>query len=275
MQESFIKLLALEDEMGRLPDWLVTATMNINHPEVLASLRPRETPYERPDVVMRIWEEIGTELKKDFFKRGVLGDVDAWAMVLEHQGRGAPHVHIVMWVAECPGKGSPEWLNKHNCAELPYPPPPDATGEAADQQRRLCDLVGKLMIHRCNDESPCMVDGRCSKRFPKQFSEQTVVGQGTYPIYRRRAPPGDDELPVDPNLGDDDQVQYRRRPPVPANTVALTPEERARYGNTVRRRVGNTEHEYDNSRVVPYNPSLLLKYEMHINVEYVLSLIHI
>jgi len=267
MQESFTKLLALENEMGRLPDWFVTCTMDINNPTVLESLRERETPYERPEVVMRIWEEIIAEVKKDLFKNGVLGKCEAWAMVLEHQGRGAPHVHIIMWVADCPGKGTAEWVNKYTSAEFPFPPPPTATGEAADQQRRLCDMVSKLMVHRCNDDGPCMVDGRCTKRFPKQFSEETVIGDGTYPAYRRRAPPEGDELPIQ-DLNED-LHQYRRRQPLPQDTVEMSPTQRARYGNTVRRRVGNVEYEFDNSRVVPYNPSLLLKYQMHINVEYV------
>jgi len=132
MQESFTKLLALENEMGRLPDWFITCTMDINNPTVLASLRERETPYERPDVVMRIWEEIISEVKRDLFKNGVLGKCEAWAMVLEHQGRGTPHVHIIMWVADCPGKGTAEWVNKYTSAEFPFPPPPSSTGEAAD-----------------------------------------------------------------------------------------------------------------------------------------------
>jgi len=42
--------------------------MDINNPTVLESLRPGETPYERPDVVMRIWEEISAEIRKDLFK---------------------------------------------------------------------------------------------------------------------------------------------------------------------------------------------------------------
>jgi len=170
MQESFTKLLALENEMGRLPDWFITCTMDINNPAVLESLRPHETPYERPDVVMRVWEEVCAEIKQDLFKNGVLGKCEAWSMVLEHQGRGAPHVHIVMWVADCLGKGTSDWVNNYTCAEFPFPSPPDAQGEAAIQQRRLCDLVSRLMTHRCNAESSCMVDGRCIKRFPKRFS---------------------------------------------------------------------------------------------------------
>lgn len=37
-----------------------------------------------------------------------------------------------------------------------------------------------------NPNSPCMVDGFCSKHYPKQFQEETVAGNDSYPIYRRR-----------------------------------------------------------------------------------------
>jgi formylmethanofuran:tetrahydromethanopterin formyltransferase len=53
--------------------------MNIKHDAVKDSLRPGETPYERPDIVMRVWEEYTAELKKDLFKKGVLGKCEAWA----------------------------------------------------------------------------------------------------------------------------------------------------------------------------------------------------
>ncbi len=72
MQESFTKLLALENEMGRLPDWFITCTMDINNPAVLESLRLHETPYERPDVVMRVWEEIVRGNQEGPIQNGVL-----------------------------------------------------------------------------------------------------------------------------------------------------------------------------------------------------------
>ena len=37
-----------------------------------------------------------------------------------------------------------------------------------------------------NPNSPCMVDGKCSKNFPKDFTKQTFAGCDGYPHYRRR-----------------------------------------------------------------------------------------
>jgi hypothetical protein len=55
---------------------------------------------------------------------------------------------------------------------------------------RLHDIVIKHMMHRLcgvlNRECPCMVDGACHFRYPRQFSETAQQGKDTYPIYRRR-----------------------------------------------------------------------------------------
>ena len=46
------------------------------------------------------------------------------------------------------------------------------------------------MVHgpcgHLNQSSPCMVDGSCSKNFPKQFCQNTVASDNGYPKYRRR-----------------------------------------------------------------------------------------
>jgi len=43
------------------------------------------------------------------------------------------------------------------------------------------------MLHGpCGDEkpnAPCMVDGKCSKKYPKEFNEQTVLTEDGYPQY--------------------------------------------------------------------------------------------
>ena len=34
--------------------------------------------------------------------------------------------------------------------------------------------------------SPCMIDGRCSKYIPKNFFEETTIDKDGYSLYRRR-----------------------------------------------------------------------------------------
>ncbi|XP_029448166.1 solute carrier family 52, riboflavin transporter, member 2 isoform X3 [Rhinatrema bivittatum] len=46
------------------------------------------------------------------------------------------------------------------------------------------------MIHgpceRRNSNSPCLVDGKCSKGFPKKFQNETATNEDGYPTYQRR-----------------------------------------------------------------------------------------
>ena len=66
------------------------------------------------------------------------------------------------------------------CAYLPDPV----------TERRLHTAVSSHMIHGpcgpLNPNSPCMVDGSCSKKFPKEYSEETLFrSDGGYPTYLR------------------------------------------------------------------------------------------
>ena len=53
----------------------------------------------------------------------------------------------------------------------------------------LHKIVAKFMMHGpcglSNPNSPCMEDGECTKKFPKDFVDSTYAGDG-YPYYRRR-----------------------------------------------------------------------------------------
>ena len=71
-------------------------------------------------------------------------------------------------------------------AELPDP-------TESPQSARLQQIVLSSMVHnQCGDARPtaaCMKNGRCSKRFPKPLSADTLWQEDrTYPQYRRRGP---------------------------------------------------------------------------------------
>ncbi|XP_049308668.1 uncharacterized protein LOC125777626 [Bactrocera dorsalis] len=55
----------------------------------------------------------------------------------------------------------------------------------------LFEVVTKNMIHGpcggINRNSLCMIDGKCSKRFPQQLIAETITGDVGYPQYRRRS----------------------------------------------------------------------------------------
>lgn len=85
-----------------------------------------------------------------------------------------------------------------------------------------------------NPSSPCMVNGRCSKSYPKQFCAETIEVEDSYPQLRRRSP------------------------------------SEGGFTGTLKR--GIRDFVVDNRNVVPYNAYLLQRFECHINVELCQSL---
>lgn len=108
-----------------------------------------------------------------------MGKVAAWTHVTEFQKRGLPHEHFLLVMESGSKLKSPDDFDKYILAELPdkkkYP--------------ELHKFVCKHMMHGpcgvLNKNCPCMVDGECRFRYPRQFSESTQQGKDSYPIYRR------------------------------------------------------------------------------------------
>ena len=96
-----------------------------------------------------------------------------------------------------------------------------------DSDPELYQLVKEFMMHGpCGPEHrscPCMVENKCSKKFPKQFNESTFIDESGYAIYKR-----------------------------------------SNNGRTVQKQGA----DLDNTFVVPYNATLLKRYQDHINVEW-------
>ena len=116
------------------------------------------------------------------------------------------------------------------CAELP-------TAET-DPNGELTRIVTSVMLHglceNVNPHSTCMSNARdgppkCTKRYPRNFLEETSIQENGYPLYRRR------------NNGSTHEIPH--------------PQDR------------NRKFTMDNRWVVPYNPFLTRHFGAHINVE--------
>ncbi|XP_049315847.1 uncharacterized protein LOC125779250 [Bactrocera dorsalis] len=96
----------------------------------------------------------------------------------------------------------------------------------------LFEVVTINMIHGpCGDinrNSLCMIDGKCSKSFPKQLIAETITGDDGYPQYRRRS--------TEDN------------------------------GKSTVIKIKNQDVEIDNRWIVPYSPMLSKMFNAHINV---------
>ncbi|KAG5883854.1 hypothetical protein JTB14_034824 [Gonioctena quinquepunctata] len=98
---------------------------------------------------------------------------------IEWQKRGLPHVHLLLWLTE---KLCPNQIDEVISAEIPNP----------ERDRKLYDTVTENMIHgpcgALNPSSPCMEEGKCTKKYPRALLKDTQTNDKGYPLYRRRAP---------------------------------------------------------------------------------------
>ena len=213
------------------PDYFITMTCNPNWPEIQRELQPGQKPQDRPDVVARAFKRRLDKLMKDLTAGGLLGKVVAWMYVIEWQKRGLPHAHILIIMANDDRSLTAEDVDKLISAELP-PNPAEVDDPDVKQERKdLQEIVLTNMIHgpcgNANPNSPCMVDGKCSKGFPKPFAKETIMDTDNhYAVYKRRSPEDGGRVMINKN------------------------------GQIV-----------DNSMVVPYSPYLSKRYNCHINVE--------
>ena len=125
-----------------------------------------------------------------------------------------------------------------NVISAQFPPDPNNCPLKSDSRKQAIGLeaiILKNMLHgKLNPSSPCMQDGKCSKGFPKQYCEKTVVMKdNSYPEYQRLSP--------------------------------------VHGGQSVVSTVKSKNCVIDNRCIVPHSPYLLLRYNAHINVELCMS----
>ena len=159
------------------PDLFLTVTCNPNWPEITNELHTHQTAADRPDLVARVFKLKLAALMQEIVKKELFGKVVAYVKVIEFQKRGLPHSHILIILESDAKPITTQDIDKLVCAEIPH-----------DKVSR--ELVSRHMMHGpcglANPNSPCMKDGKCSKKFPKSFSEVTKINDSSYPEYQRR-----------------------------------------------------------------------------------------
>nr|CAD2201102.1 unnamed protein product [Meloidogyne enterolobii] len=125
-------------------------------------------------------------------------------------------------------EATPENISNIIWAHIPPNPPHSDTSDWANFLRKVRDLIPKFQVHDCG--SHCRGhDGKCMKFFPKAFCRQTI-------IHANRP------------------AEYYRPSPEDGGEVLSVPR-------------GQAIIKYDNSRIVPYNPFIMVMFQSHHNLE--------
>jgi len=219
--------LAIVLNQGK-PTGFITFTCNPGWVEITRELLPHQQASDRPDLVARVFRMKFQQLIHELLHKNIFGKVTGYTAVIEFQKRGLPHAHILIILCDEDTPKTADLYDRYVSAEIP-----------SLEHPKLRKLVLKHMIHGpCgarNRKSPCMIDRKCSKHYPKSFALETTDDDDSYP-------------------------EYRRRPAEKGGETAMLYED------------SPNPWKVDNSWVVPYNPELLLRFEGHINFEIVTSL---
>jgi hypothetical protein len=151
------------------PDLFITFTANPNWPEITAELHAFQKSHDRPDLITRVFNLKLKCLLDDILKKEIFGAVVAHIYVIEFQKRGLPHAHILICLAEQDKVKTVEIVDLLVNAELPD----------MNKHKKVYETVTTCLLHGpCGPaypKAPCMVDGVCSKNYPKDFQEETIL----------------------------------------------------------------------------------------------------
>lgn len=156
--------------MAAIPKW----------PKITDALLPNQDATDRPDLVTRVFELKRKTLMKAIDKFKVFGTNVLHVFTIEFQKRRLPHMLLLLFLQGPKKIKTCAQVNKAVCVEFPN----------AIEDPVLYETMRKCMIHYpCgarNPGAPCMVHGKCSKGYPKKFTDETTIDQDRYPIYCHR-----------------------------------------------------------------------------------------
>ena len=178
MQQRFQDSMAIARFFGHV-DIFLTMTTNPLWPEITRELFPHQSAYDRPELVARVFQMKRKAIIDFIYKHGIFGSTVAYVYTIEFQKRGLPHIHALIFLKEPFKLNTTDAID--SCIWARWPDP--------NSQPLLFDTIKRCMVHgpcgSLNPKSPCMEDGRCTKGYPKPFSESTTMDEQGFPTYYR------------------------------------------------------------------------------------------
>jgi hypothetical protein len=157
--------------------YFIIVIYNIQWKEITDLLEYDQTAQDRPDIIIRIFKIKLDLLLKDLLdpEKDIFDKVITHIYIIEFQKRGLPHAHILLIMDQNDKSYTPEFVDTVVSAELPDPILfPD-----------LYNIIVTSILHGSYDarniQSPYMKDDKYSKKYPKPFSEHTILPVDIYP----------------------------------------------------------------------------------------------
>ncbi|EUC66049.1 helitron helicase-like amino-terminal domain protein, partial [Rhizoctonia solani AG-3 Rhs1AP] len=183
MAESYQDAMAIARYLGG-PQLFITMTANPKWPEIQNALLPEQSPSDRPDLIIRVFELKRRQLMDDI-KKGVFGKCIAHVHTIEFQKRGLPHMHLLVWLERASHILESADVDELISAEIPI-------AEVKCRPTAIHTVVNPCFMAMWTEypNAACWDSERrvCTKGFypQKQWTEHTIMVNDSYPQYRRR-----------------------------------------------------------------------------------------
>ena len=161
------------------PDLFITFTCNPKWSEIESLLKNGQRSHDRHELTARVFNLKLKKMINILVKGAIFGSTRCYMYTVEWQKRGLPHAHILLWLHDRIRADQTDSVIR---AEIPDP----------KEDPELHEVIKSTMIHgpcgNLNKNSPCMVNGACSKKYPRPLVRETQTADDGYPQYQRRSP---------------------------------------------------------------------------------------
>ncbi|XP_057755425.1 uncharacterized protein LOC130974571 [Arachis stenosperma] len=162
------------------PNYFITMTCNLEWDEIKREVTSIGLKAEdRLDILCRVFKIKFDGLIDDLKEKKIFGKILGYICTVEFQRRELPHAHILLFMSNEFKSQTPDDIDKHITAEI----------LDEDERQNLNGAFQNYMVHGpCgpyNKNSHCMKNGSCSKFYPKEFRQQTLIDEAGFSKYRR------------------------------------------------------------------------------------------
>ncbi|EFA13532.1 hypothetical protein TcasGA2_TC004078 [Tribolium castaneum] len=163
-------ITVLENMLRQYNRWVRSYKTIKEWTEITTNLDGKQQWQHRPDLVCRVFASKLAELIDDTTNKQYFGVPLNYMYVIEFQKRGLPHAHILLTLRPEDKLQTEQEVDSAVSARIPNP----------QQEPQMYELIKRHFIHRpCGGvehaNAACIIDGRCSKGYPKAFRESTVL----------------------------------------------------------------------------------------------------
>ena len=160
------------------PDFFVIFTSNSKWDEIISNILADFIAVNHPEIVSQVFNLKLKILIDELFNKYILEKIVINVYIIEFQKRDLSYAHILLILNQNDKIRDIDDIDDIICAEI----------LDRNIDSNLYNIISRNMMHdSCGSVYPnssYMIDGKCSKKYPRQFCDETIANEDDYSIYR-------------------------------------------------------------------------------------------